>query len=252
MNKIKIISTIVIALSLTLANAATVGFNKSTLNRANSDNDAYLNLSITSDIAVYGLQFEVSYNPTELSLVDVKSLMDGYTFEYRVTEEGTIRGLIFSLQGAELVSESNITNVLEFEFAPGDNHSGSSLVEFNNVILAGQHGEEIDVTASSQEVTFDNALIPTETSLSDNYPNPFNPTTNINYSIAKPGHVSLVIYDLNGSEVRTLVSGYRDAANYTSVWDGTNNQGNAVASGRYILKMTGPDFTDSITMTLLK
>jgi len=251
-NKTKIISIIVITLSLTFINAATVGFNNSTLDRTNTDTNAYLNLSITSDIAVFGLQFEASYDPAELSLVDVKSLMSGYTFEYRLTEEGTIRGLIFSLQGTELVTASNITNVLEFEFAPANSHSGSSMVEFNNVILAGQHGEEIEVTASGQEVTFDNALIPAETALSRNYPNPFNPTTSIDYSIALPGFVSLVIYDLNGSEVRTLVSGYRDAANYTSLWDGTNNQGNSVASGRYILKMTGPEFTNSITMTLLK
>ena len=252
MNKIKIITSVIIALSLSMVNGATVGLSKSTLERANSSANSYLNLNISSDEDVFGIQFEMTFNSNELNLVDVRSLMEEYTFEYRVKEDSVIRGLMFSLQGAELLSASEIANILEFEFEAGERFTGSSIIDFNDVILAGQHGQELEVSVSSQEVTFNTAFIPTETSLSNNYPNPFNPSTTVEYALSMPGVVSLVIYDLNGAEVRTLKAGFADAGKYEAIWNGLNNQGYPVASGRYILKMTASNFTDSITLTLLK
>ena len=129
--------------------------------------------------------------------------------------------------------------------------NGSSTVNFNEVILAGQHGASIEVIASSFEVNTDE-ILPAKTSMNKNYPNPFNPSTQIEYSLSEAGMVSLVIYDLNGAEVKTLVSEAAQANSYTVAWNGDNNQGNPVASGRYILKMSAPNYSETITMTLLK
>jgi flagellar hook assembly protein FlgD len=62
----------------------------------------------------------------------------------------------------------------------------------------------------------------------------------------------MVVYDLNGAEVKTLVSENVSAGSYQVVWNGLNNTGQNVASGRYIVKMSAPGFSDTITMTLLK
>ena len=64
--------------------------------------------------------------------------------------------------------------------------------------------------------------------------------------------VSLIIYNMEGAVVSTLVEEYQKADYHNISWGGTNNSGNDVSSGRYILKMSTPRFTDSITMTLLK
>jgi len=66
------------------------------------------------------------------------------------------------------------------------------------------------------------------------YPNPFNPVTTIKYSLPKAGHLQLSIYNIRGQLVKTLINALRPAgADQTAVWDGTDNQGSAVASGVY-------------------
>ena len=64
--------------------------------------------------------------------------------------------------------------------------------------------------------------------------------------------VSVIIYDLKGAEVTTLVNKHQEADYYNILWNGLNSNGQAVASGRYIVKMTAPGFSKTITMTLLK
>ena len=64
--------------------------------------------------------------------------------------------------------------------------------------------------------------------------------------------VFLVIYDLKGTIVFNLLEEYQEADYHNISWGGTNNSGQDVSSGRYILKMATPGFTDSITMTFLK
>jgi hypothetical protein len=67
-----------------------------------------------------------------------------------------------------------------------------------------------------------------------NYPNPFNPSTTIKYSMPKAGHLLLNVYNVRGQLVKTLIDGNRPAgADQTIVWDGTNNQGSTVSSGVY-------------------
>ena len=246
MKTINVILSSIVALSMVMG-SATIGFNK-TVAGANGSN---VSLAIESQEDVYGLQFEIKYNTDEIILNNITSKVDGFTFEYREKEDGLVKGLLFSLQGIAISNSNDISELLEFDFSEKNNFSGSSIVEFVDIILAGEHGSSIEVSANSFEVNTD-ASLPAKTDLGTNYPNPFNPTTTIEYSIAETGMTSLVIYDLNGAVVKNLVSGSIDAGNYTAVWNATNNQGNPVASGRYILKMTAPSYSETITMTLLK
>jgi hypothetical protein len=93
---------------------------------------------------------------------------------------------------------------------------------------------------------------PNTFALEQNFPNPFNPTTSINYSVAKSGHVSVVVYDLLGNVVKTLVNESQETGTYKLTWNATNDKGEVVPTGNYILKMVSGDFSQTRKMTLLK
>lgn len=79
------------------------------------------------------------------------------------------------------------------------------------------------------------------TQLVGNYPNPFNPTTEITYSLAQPDHVTLSVYNAKGQHVRTLVDTHQDASTHTVVWDGRDNRGTLQPSGLYMCRMHAQD-----------
>ncbi len=100
-------------------------------------------------------------------------------------------------------------------------------------------------------------LIPEETALFPNYPNPFNPETWIPYQLAEPAEVTLRIYAVNGALVRKLVLGQTPAGIYQSrsraaYWDGKNDVGEFVASGIYFYTLTAGDFTATRKMLVQK
>jgi hypothetical protein len=98
----------------------------------------------------------------------------------------------------------------------------------------------------------DNDALPVATILYQNFPNPFNATTNINFYLANDGHAELAIYDLLGRKVVELASDNLTAGSHTFIWNGQDSKGKQVSSGMYlyILKTTGRTFSDR--MVLLK
>ena len=101
------------------------------------------------------------------------------------------------------------------------------------------------------------SLIPEETALLRNYPNPFNPETWIPYQLAESAEVTLTIYDMNGQLVQRLEVGHQAAGMYQSrsravYWDGRNQLGESVASGLYFYTLTTGDFTATRRMLILK
>ncbi len=91
-------------------------------------------------------------------------------------------------------------------------------------------------------------------SLDNAYPNPFNPTTTIKYTIAERGHVSLKIYNAAGQLVRNLVDEMQSPqeVGFSKTWNGMNDQGQPVSSGVYFYKLTAQNFTQTKKMVLLK
>jgi hypothetical protein len=94
--------------------------------------------------------------------------------------------------------------------------------------------------------------VPRETALLQNRPNPFNPTTTIEYALAAGCRVSLRIYDVRGQLVRTLVDGEKDPGTYAEVWDGRNNRGESVATGVYIYRLRAGEMVFTRKAILLK
>ena len=95
---------------------------------------------------------------------------------------------------------------------------------------------------------------PIRYNLSEAYPNPFNPTTTIDYNVEVAGNVSIIVYDLMGREVKTLVNEFKSPSNggYSVKWDGVNNQGDIITSGMYIYKMISNNFIQTNRLTFIK
>ena len=98
----------------------------------------------------------------------------------------------------------------------------------------------------------DQATLPTTYDIAQNYPNPFNPTTTIKYQLPQVTDVKLVIYNVLGQRVRTLVNNRMEAGYHSVVWDGLNQQGSTVASGVYIYHFEAGDFQKTMKLMLLK
>ena len=88
--------------------------------------------------------------------------------------------------------------------------------------------------------------------LEQNHPNPFNPVTEIRFTVDREGPAWLRVYDVAGREVRVLVSDRITAGNHTKVWDGRDSRGNPVSSGVYFLRLTAGDRTLTRKAVLLK
>jgi len=96
------------------------------------------------------------------------------------------------------------------------------------------------------------AIIPAEFELSVNYPNPFNPTTTIEFSLPKADDIEMNIYNVLGQKVKNLYAGPIEAGNHSLIWDGKDENGNPVSSGIYIYNLTSKQGTDAKKMVLIK
>jgi hypothetical protein len=102
-------------------------------------------------------------------------------------------------------------------------------------------------------ISMDENVIPTEFALAQNFPNPFNPSTNIQFDLPKSVPVTLEVYNILGVRIRTLVRGEAmDAGRYTAAWDGRDEGGTSVSSGVYVYRIRAGDFQASKKMAILK
>jgi hypothetical protein len=98
------------------------------------------------------------------------------------------------------------------------------------------------ITGGTGVVPVDPA-VPGVYSLSANYPNPFNPSTKIDFSIPKDGNIKINIFNINGQLVATLVDNFVMQGNYTVTWDGRTSDGAMAASGVYFYQLRAPNNT---------
>ncbi len=102
-------------------------------------------------------------------------------------------------------------------------------------------------------VTDERIVLPSEYKLHPNFPNPFNPSTTISFTLPLEKAISVRIYDVSGRVVRTLVNNeIYQKGTFDVVWDGTGDAGNPVASGTYLYALEYGNFRQSRTLTLIK
>jgi len=245
MKKIKLLSILMLSGAVLFggkatANKAKVNFKESTLARSESVGSV-ANLVIDSKEPIHGVQFDIKYNPSEIKSI-IPQTISGFEVSYNELSDGLIRGLVFSFQGHALPEN------LPFEFVNAEGFEGTSTIEFKDFILAGSTGNNVDVETQSYDINFSNDLLPIKTGLSGSYPNPFNPTTSINYGLEIDGHVEIMIYDAAGRLVEELVNGDQEGGKeYNIKWNASNQ-----ASGMYFAKMVAGEVVQTQKLVLLK
>ena len=250
MKKLTLIVSSILLVSLSLSHTSYSGIVKS--NQPNNPNG--VEITLHSDVDVYGVQFDLSYDENNLSLVkeNIVSLVDPISVYAKVIEPGFARVLMFSYQGDKIMDSSDdLASIVDIQFESTTTFSnGETTVSLSGLVLAGANGVGIECRENADFEL--NVGLPTETSLEDNYPNPFNPSTTIPFQLKEAGLVTLKVYDMSGSLVKTLASDYKEPGTYDVIWNGLNNDGQQVASGQYILQMSAPNYTNTLQMTFLK
>ncbi|MBL7013810.1 MAG: T9SS type A sorting domain-containing protein [Candidatus Marinimicrobia bacterium] len=94
--------------------------------------------------------------------------------------------------------------------------------------------------------------MPNVFALHQNYPNPFNPTTTLQYDLPEDAQVRIMVYDLMGREVKTLVNSQQNAGFKSIIWDATNDLGQPVSAGMYLYRISAGNFHSIKKMILLK
>jgi hypothetical protein len=220
----------------------------------------------TQDTVVSGLNYFPS-DPwyIKVSAVDIHGNESG--FVVLPPEYVTIPTLISSyhanwVRGAVEVSWIMATEGVQYEYQvlrkTGDDEQYTEL----SCEINGQGKERVvrDATAEAGKLYWYRVLVvdedqpvtwfetsittpPFEFALYQNAPNPFNPSTRIDFTLDMAGPVSLRIYDISGRLVRSLVDGHRSVKSYTEEWDGRDDLGNEVASGIYFVQLTAGNKT---------
>ena len=230
-------------------------FTKSVISSKSDNNKSNIILTIESDEDIYGIQFDILYDTSELILAEdaIISKVAGAQIYSSIVENGIARVIMFGVSGEKLigVTADSVADFISINFHQQGKFRGISVVELLNITLAGKVGIEIDLNSSSVDAFEVSFIKPQNTYLVKNIPDPFNSITNIEYAISEAGMVSLIIFDLDGAVVKTLVNSHQEENYYNIIWNGLNYNGDEVASGKYIVKIATLGFSETITMTLL-
>ena len=102
------------------------------------------------------------------------------------------------------------------------------------------------------ETRNESRIIPENFSLNQNYPNPFNPETTIEYGLPRASHIEIIIFNLQGKKIATVIKNYQAAGFHQVEWDGNDEHGLPVTSGVYLYQLKAGDFTSVKKMLLLR
>ena len=113
-------------------------------------------------------------------------------------------------------------------------------------------GRAMVFTGDNVSIANANALTPNQFKVFNAYPNPFNPVTTLRYQLPEANIVSVIIYDMAGKEVKTLIHQQQTAGLHGIQWNGTNNLGNMVSAGIYLYQVQSGVYNQTNKMILLK
>jgi Tol biopolymer transport system component len=127
---------------------------------------------------------------------------------------------------------------------------------YTKTSLSGGSGSSIWIADFDSETignsTSTEVSVPSQFKLIGNYPNPFNPSTTIEFSLSASGKASLAVYNMSGQKVRELVAGQLSAGKHSVIWNGRDDRGKPVSSGVYITRLKMEGKVESHRMTLVK
>jgi|GEM_PF-3043993 len=157
-------------------------------------------------------------------------------------------------QGISGFQENEPLTIRLWDSSISEDYTAEATFTFGNDTFRSGTTAEIESLAADYICSRVESDAPAEFTLSQNAPNPFNPSTTIEYVIpgGETAAASLKIYDMRGTLVRTLLNETSNPGMHSIVWDGADDSGNAVSSGIYIYTLTAGTFRQSQKMTLVR
>ncbi|MFC2093003.1 T9SS type A sorting domain-containing protein [Bacteroidota bacterium] len=257
-----------------LNNIALTGLNGVALNAAKYYGGKYDGFALNS-IALIGLNgvalnaakyfggsfdgfsmFLITQIPLHISLSSFTSNVIKNNVELKWTTERETNNRGFSVERSN-TSDSTSWNEIDFVNGSGNTNHTVNYTFTDRKLNTGKYNyrlKQIDFNGSYNYHNLGNEVeigIPSKFSLSENYPNPFNPITKIDYELPVEGIVSIVIFDITGREIATLVKDKKKAGYYTLEFDGSS-----IASGMYFYRIiaddSGEKFIQTKKMLLIK
>jgi hypothetical protein len=186
---------------------------------------------------------------TEADSVDVK---DGIPFTSIRTIPGECETV--GIAAAAIGENGHLAGagtVARFRFLWKNVHAATASITLQNTRVAAINGLPRDAESQRLDLTALNA-IPICYALYQNFPNPFNPTTQIRFDLADNAFTRLDIFNCLGQHVATLMNEQKAAGTYTVNWNGRNDRGTMMAAGVYIYRMQAGKYVASRKMVLLK
>jgi hypothetical protein len=224
--------------SKNVLNKAKIALNQTTTGSAHLDLTGGT-ISLTSNVPVAAIQFKMVGS----GLKNIQFTPGAALAQFEVASSAlgdTARTfIIYNMKGLTLPQGTNTLGT----FVPTPTQA-----TIMNAIIADAQGTNIITNV------FENGkpLIPTVYSLEQNFPNPFNPSTRIQYAIPEIARVKIVIYNLLGQKVRTFDFGQQSPGRYTITWDGRTQNGTIVSSGVYFYRFETQKFKQTKKLLMLK
>lgn len=216
-------------------------------------NTLYMNAAITAEQVVNSSNWRVHWAIVESEISSPQNSPNGYVpFVHHYAH----RNMYPDANGTPItISQGQTVNVpMTITLNPSWVAANCRVIVFvqNNTDKKVQNAEYMDVPTIPTGVGNPVNGIPTSFGISQNFPNPFNPTTQFDYAVSSESFVSIKVYDLLGREVKALATGQKSVGVHRVEWDGTDNSGNTVPSGMYLYRMTAGNFSQTKKMMLMK
>jgi len=177
--------------------------------------------------------------PTTLVLRSFTNYMSGWTINRP--------GMFYPISGTWSAGNYTFTGKVGINPATAWDESGFPFVKSGADAIPGFKPFPVDGAPNPFDIIETEQLQTTSYKLLTNYPNPFNPSTLIRYSLEAATNVELAVYDISGREVARLINGYRSAGSHEVSFDASH-----LGSGIYLARFTAGDFTQTQKLVLVK
>jgi hypothetical protein len=177
----------------------------------------------------------------QLVKIDGATVVSYADYEYTCTDDGGTTNFVV---GSEV--DYQLSNV---SLSVGSSYSITGVVDYNGTYRINPR-DAADI--EGEFLALDGIDLPNNFALHNNYPNPFNPVTNITYDIPEVTQVTIDIYNISGQKISTLAQGQHEPGRYRIQWNATNNYGKPLSSGMYIYRIRAGNFASVKKLILMK
>ncbi|MFC1541782.1 cohesin domain-containing protein [Candidatus Latescibacterota bacterium] len=206
---------------------------------------------INNAVNVKGYDVRMDFDQSALTFVDIEKgdFIKDDSNSFSINSDGTF-GLVNTVYGPPAYSGDGILAEVTFR-AITDGVFTTDMLGISQATVVDNNYKSFELFAVDAPTGI-STEIPVEFSLNQNFPNPFNPTTTISFSIPRSSNVEIKIYNVLGRYVTTLASGAYEPGNYSIVWDATDMNGNLVSNGMYFCTINAADYHSTTKMMFMK